>query len=154
MFKKLDEAKGNKDQKQNLGGASFMGANLKPIKQPKFVNAKLKPAKKAKYVKEDETMNDSVRNIITAAIEDNSVEVQSSIHTAIGEKIKDALEAKRVVVAQNLVGIGEAVSDAGIKAREKRLAAKKDENKDAGKKNVYGHTIPKSGSPIKLVKKG
>lgn len=56
----------------------------------------------------EETMSESVRNIITATMEGNAIEVQSAIHTAIGEKIKDALEAKRVIVAQNLVGMGEA----------------------------------------------
>lgn len=108
MFRKLDETKGPKSI-----GKTYDGVNvLKPkTKSKNFTPTEVrKSIKKAKTNKE--TMSETVRNIIDAAMENNAIEVQTAIHTAIGEKIQDALEAKRVVVAQNLVGIGESLAEA------------------------------------------
>lgn len=113
MFKKLDEAPGklSKFKGKKKSGPSGWGSKVPEKYKSKSPKSALHPSLQKPLnnnkIKE-ETMNDSVRNIITSAMENNSIEVQSAIHTAIGEKIKDALEAKRVVVAQNLVGIGEA----------------------------------------------
>lgn len=87
-------------------GAAYVDSKKKTINQ-KERDFKNKFGVKIQLHKE-ETMSETVRNIITAAMEDNAIGVQTAIHSAIGEKIQNELEAKRVIVAQNLVGIGEA----------------------------------------------
>lgn len=59
-------------------------------------------------------MTGSTRQIIDSALQDNPLAIKSAIETVIGEKIAAALEAKKITVAQNLIGIGEC-SDFGGK---------------------------------------
>lgn len=110
MFRKIDE---NVKEPKGLKPGAVKISTKRPItavitdpSRPGWKEHRGPDAKPVKKTNE-ETMSESVRNIITATMEDNAIEVQSAIHTAIGEKIKDALEAKRVIVAQNLVGMGE-----------------------------------------------
>jgi len=119
MFKKIDEAKRPinwSKSRISFGDSPTSGAtetNLKkkidPDKEAK--NKAIRDGVKNLYKTTNEETMTTVRDIITSSMENNAIDVQSAIHAAIGEKIHDALEAKRVVVAQNLVGIGEELDE-------------------------------------------
>lgn len=52
-------------------------------------------------------MSDSIRKIIEASLGDNPFEIKNAIETVIGEKIAEALQEKKIIIANNLVGIKE-----------------------------------------------
>ena len=59
----------------------------------------------------ENTMSESIAQIVKLATEGNAAELKSAVAIAIGEKIATALEGKKVEIANNLVGLGENCSE-------------------------------------------
>ena len=72
-----------------------------------FGNKEALHVAKSNLTKEGYTMSEAIRDIIINTIADQPVGVKAAIDTAIQEKISGALEARKIEVARNLVGLGE-----------------------------------------------
>jgi len=56
---------------------------------------------------EKQMTNSSTREIINAALQDDPLTIRNTIETVIAEKIANALEEKKAVIAYNLIGMQE-----------------------------------------------